>query len=226
MQVKDILILSEQHIDVDRQDKTWRGKFDPIRFEPSSRRQKLGSGEMTGLYSKVKDKGGDPHVVKKRSKDHVMAKTDPYWFFIDYIIDNDLMDNPYFPKIYKKRRIEDVEGKKMYSLEMEKLFPLHNLSEKEIIAIASRIFSKSFINGELKELSNNIHESFFMAMRGLMNDTIDIDEVKDKNLIEAIKTVQLLDKRLNRRSIDISGNNIMVRRSPVGSQIVITDPLG
>jgi hypothetical protein len=180
----------------------------------ASRRQELGDG----AFSKVFTDPTDPHMVDKRSSTlrHVRGAKDGFNAFIEYLVKHDLMDNIHFPKVYNVDRVTGKDGKYRESYKVEKLIPLQKLSEEELDTLAEMNFPQLFENTP-EEISSFIERSVI--------NQLTFNRLKSESLKDAISIVKRAASEL-KFMVDLHDENIMVRRTSVGLQIVINDPLG
>ena len=233
----DIRQLLEQHVDVDTEQKSWRGEFRPKGYIG---KDDLPDGTESGYYSVVRRKRNDPHVAQKRAKDPIKAHGDSYWKFISYVVEHKLWDNPYFPRIYKKKNITDTRGRDIPSIEMENLVKFSSISRSEAEAIIRNIFGEDILDKiapkrtPLGEIAENLALFIESMAKGnwkykweLSYHSISLSRnyIKDDNLIDAIDTLTGISRQIRGAMFDFNRDNIMVRRTSVGKQLVITDPL-
>lgn len=229
-----ILELLERLIQPEQSSKQYRGHFNdtPEYAHPD----KILGG---GLYSVARDDKTDPHMVKKSNyrpmgniKYNGRAERDPFDAYIDYIIDNDLMDNIHFPRVYNVKRIKDQDGKQVSKYQMERLVPLTNLSFEEFSALIETHFKQRLalpFDGNTSKWDDYEYKIARDAIAQVLNaaaggDGRALSTIKLYALEDAVNHINKLAKR-TRATLDIHRENIMVRRTPHGPQLVITDPL-
>lgn len=206
----------------------------------SSDRKQLGSGH----YSTAKA-NKDPHLITKYKKNFSDTEKDPYWEYVDMVINNKLWENPYFPRIYKKHTYVDQKNQKLPKVEMEKLDGSATLNKKEveyliekIVDPSSNLFSEN-VKSHFPEDKWYPYNMTRIICRIIMANVIgfkkasvyaegkeiDIDtRIKDTKLIQAIKALIEFRKYHPTASVDLHTGNVMVRRGPTGVQLVLTDP--
>lgn len=186
----------------------------------------------SGAFGYVKS-DQDPFLVKKRphfTNDDL--SNDAYYTYIKTIVDDKLaQSNPYFPRIYDIKIFKDSTDKKLYSIKLEKLFELEDISTEELKILLNKCFKNL---NELIEDYYKVNEfdgDFIHDERGdLFNiidgNIIDIKKLKDDNLKKVISLIQKIVKDNNGKfHWDLHSGNLMVRRTAKGSQLVIVDPL-
>lgn len=191
----------------------------------------LGSGSFASAYSH-KDR---PHDVRRISKPAVHP--DGYHVYIEALKNNPDYDNPYFPQIHEVTKYQGQgksEGDKtVLSVKAGRLRRISELRTEEIQAILERWFgedyekllkkvypigSAGFRNEELSEY----------ILPGLIRKIIEEKQFRKKVVDQdLLRAVIFIDKKVLGKGVrtDLGINNLMFRRSPSGSQIVLTDPV-
>lgn len=185
----------------------------------------------SGLYANVYRRKSDPNTVTKvaRAVTH-KSSDDGYVGFIQHIID---MHNPYFPQVSELKEIVDRDGEFAgYVVRMEKLQTMHQLSDEEIDALMHKILGE-----EVNFRTPGAVVGGFTVSKSVARDTprligaIIEDQyqnpnssvIKDPALLEALDMLRKLAKK-GQYSQDLHEGNMMIRRTPYGPQLVITDP--
>jgi len=166
----------------------------------------------------------DPHFVNKRSFRVVDPKDthDAYWGYVYYIIKNKLWQNPYFPRIYDVKRIVDKDGKMHFTAKMEKLHPFNpNDIEGTVLPLVRRMLTKE----ARLEFGNITGQDLLTLIESAVAGDDYLKYIKDDQLIDAIKKLQYYRNK-HPTLIDIWSDNVMIRKSPYGPQLVFTDPFG
>jgi len=217
------------------------GKFKSDDWEVEDDQNEREKGRSVGRFSTVKP-GSDPHTVKKSSKVPGMDTIDGYWTFIDYVIKYKLWENPHFPRVYSIKKIKDSTGDLMFRGEIEKLEPLKELNLKEIEHLFERIFGQDGLPTLMQntagldssELKKAYIDRFAKDIEQISKGITKL-KIVDDSFKKAIKILQMIrkkEKQAGKKSIrggrgliyDIHSENIMVRRTPYGLQLVFTDP--
>lgn len=201
-------------------------------------KNELGSGN----FSTVTPDRADPHMVKKTSHGYMKSDTgdDAYWAYVDYIIKNKLWENPYFPRLYVQRNVRDSKGNVVRRVQMEKLFNIDDLHDKEFEALFRNIMGEDFDDWlERSEYdTNTIISRKALVLQEIMNIIYDFISKghHDFNLsghkkskinsqfIQALKTLRAMytsDPVFS--GLDLWEDNLMIRRSGHGNQLVFTD---
>ena len=200
--------------DTDTKERTTKdlGKYDKSYYRDYERQNPTEIGH--GKFSYVKDKKSDPHfvqkVMKKASDD---LSGDAYYVYIKTIVDQKIAQhNPFAPRVYKINQFKGTDGKQKYSIDMEKLIPLDDISQPELQEYARRLFD---IDDEV-----NMYD-FSSFVEDAMHGRI---ELKDKNLLKLFNLINSIKEKYGFYD-DLHAANMMFRRGPYGIQLVITDPL-
>lgn len=174
----------------------------------------------SGIFSTVMADEEDPHMVKKVSSqpmgpDH-HVKADGFNQYVRMLAQDDLMDNIHFPKVYKANTTTDKTGTHRNSFTIERLVDLQNISPEEFEGLAERCFLRPVVDAAA--MADRISASCESAYERKMYIRMD-------SLIEACEIMQRLDQASDFR-LDLHEGNLMVRRTPHGLQLVISDPFG
>lgn len=189
----------------------------------------------TGYYSNVRKDKTSPHQVVKNSSSP--SSGDKFQYFARYIAEpgKGRMDNVHIPKIYAIGKYTDKNGSTIQKYKMERLRPLHELSHEEVRVMMESLFdveSDPFIESmeRYSEATDNPVErlmgsyrmlSFFIKRAALSGD---YSFIASDELIAAIGIIRkVLDKTAGYP--DIHDENVMFRRTSVGPQLVISDPI-
>lgn len=204
-------------------------------YEPKNKLVKvLGNG----MYAAAIEHENHPGEVTKVSSQIDDLNRDGYFRYVSNIVKNDrIQSNPYFPKIYKIKIYKTeptntANSAYFYTMQMEKLYSVKELSEDEVEMLMDKMFhiTHSYKTGQENDHTPNVRDmiatidyaisSGFKKVKSVNHST----NLKDPHLKQAI----LIIKKLVRNSgltNDIHGGNLMFRRTSVGVQLVITDPL-
>ena len=145
--------------------------------------------------------------------------------------------NPYLPRVHSQKNYKDPGGGASYVVEIEKLEPFMDLEQEEVEAIIDRAFH-SLPKDKYSDLPRqyDVVEALQRAAAGYSDA---IKNIKDKKLLQALAIIGNIGKSLYsvgkktgpyarenaRMHLDIHTSNVMIRRTSVGAQLVITDPL-
>ena len=189
-----------------------------------------------GAYSTASTDPKDPHMIRKHHNSPLAAEFDPFSDWVKFLVDNNHLDNPHFPKFYNIKKITDKTGSHIYSFTMEKLQSLRdkNINTEILYAIAERDFTDPddiFEDVSRDDSVESIAYEVASKMGDIMKKAVMQDDpsgIKSESLLEALTIVKQYYED-NKQMIedlyaDIHGGNIMYRRGPHGFTLVITDP--
>ncbi len=214
---------------------------DPTEYNPHAENpdiKNLGTGAFASAYQH-KD---TPHDVTKGSK----ASYVPDGFqalFTALSKDKEAQANPYFPRFRSINKFQgEVEAghnpeqkkRSSYVLKVEKLEPYSNLSKAERKMLMNKIFTghgKDIINHNTDKPAYEPKPGWKLAaaVRAALENEDWGDElrwaIRDEKFKEAIEFLQKSAKEYN-YEFDLHSQNMMIRRTSVGVQLVINDPMG
>jgi len=198
----------------------------------------LGSGAFATAY-RHKD---NPYEITKGSK--ASKKPDGFKTFYDALSKNeDAQSNPYFPRFRAMSKYHGENDRQSYIARMEPLEPYKNLSEKEREMLVNKIFNEhgtDVINHYWEEEHRDrdhprgrgqyfAGEKFAWAIRAALENDTWGDElrwtIEDKKFEQAIEFLQEAAEKYE-FDLDMHWNNLMVRRTSLGPQLVFNDPFG
>lgn len=211
-----ILDLLERQIDtVISPDAKYRGKF---------KNKNLPDDGRTGFFSRVADDKKDPHMVVKSTIKPQYS--DGYHYYIKQLIEKDLIDtNIHFPRIYNVKRIEDKNGYNVYKYQMEKLvkFLVLDIDLQKAVLENNFNYDKGKVELEIEQygakgIAIQVADMLDEGARGKTS------VIKSSSLMEALKVLNMIKEENSMLTLDIHISNFMVRMTPSGPQIVLTDP--
>jgi viroplasmin and RNaseH domain-containing protein len=106
---------------------------------------------------------------------------------------------------------------------MEKLIPLNNTSPELIETIFNNIITK---NEDTQYIKNELGAKFailYIIEKSILRNNYAI--IKDEHLIQALQYIKSVKDTNKDFALDLHDENIMIRNTPVGPQLVLTDPL-
>jgi hypothetical protein len=173
-----------------------------------------------GQFSKVMPHPADPHMVRKQTFKPIgpshKNKADGFYDYVKILIDNHLMDNIHFPKVYEVDTNTDSTNTKRHQYTIERLEDLSKLSREEFEALVETHLLRPARNVEvLAEIIAAACTSEYDRRH-----YIRLDSLKD-----ACTIIQHIDENNDFRA-DLHEGNMMFRRTPHGFQLVISDPFG
>ncbi len=198
--------------------------------------QERGYGSRAIVGSQTKD----PHTVVKIGNNSDRG----YRNFVEMIAQNDrAQSNPFFPRIYSAKHIEDPNSGREFtaSYRMEKLQPFSILDSDQIKQMGDQLFKVwSSEDDETIDKTPEERSSFREMIRNdpdwkretLIKDftrtlsnaiRFSSTNIADPLLKQALMLIRTAVPRYG--GVDIHSGNIMIRPTPHGPQLVITDPL-
>lgn len=224
-----------KHVTVDRkrhpgQREVWDERLERnvSKIQKKGGAEKLGRGSYAVAYANPKR---TPHDVRKVSEPQWEENVDGFYFYMQALKDHHDNGNPYFPRIREMKVYTDPEKEKLtYSVQMERLDDMRNLKFKTgFNSILRRLYgdnmdeAKKFLDG----MSNHPYGEPLLsvitaAVKEEMNPLYKL--IVDKNFLRATKFIKETSEQKD-LSLDLHDENIMVRHSPYGPQLVFTDPL-
>lgn len=196
-------------------------------------------GDPYGFFSSI-EQDEEPHTVTKTAHNPNASMIDSFWQYLEEIEKRDLMNNPHFPRFYIKKEIIDKGGSLKNAVQMEKLEPLNSMSLEEATGLFERYFGDPRNNKVLDALLNKVERkdltglkekpinSFLRIFSGYVEASIVANReamIQDDTLKEAVIELKKIKSTLSKAALwDINIDNMMIRRTPHGSQLVFTDP--
>lgn len=187
-----------------------------------------------GIANVVLKNKRDPHTVLRHNSNLENTSQDSSNVYYQWLVDTRAYnDNPYFPRIYDKTIISDKTGKKLIKHEIEKLKSIESLPIETIRGLTRNLFDDKAINQILRHTAGRQSwqemDDYERALIILLNG---IEEVfhgslssQDDNLNAALKTANELSHKNFFSGSDLHRGNVMVRLTPHGPQLVLTDPI-
>lgn len=188
-------------------------------------------GELgAGAFSKVVS-DRDPHLVKKYSHTALhdgpragdrqgrVYNKDGFDVFVRYLAEHDLMDNIHFPKVYQAKRIEDNNDAHINKYQMERLLESDALNRQEWVFVEENYFNPQTFDEDI-----DLYDMALVLRRSLMDERSRERYIKMDSLKEAMAIIKRIADEENMR-IDMHEGNFMWRRTSVGVQLVLSDPL-
>lgn len=145
---------------------------------------------------------------------------------IQYLVKGNSMGNPFIPVVYEIKQHQTNDEFYEYFIKMEKLHnTLHrmNLDSNQVLMLLTQIIPE-YDGPKIRkeELETLIEESFY-DLSGL---TIGNKLYKyNENYLKTLKLIRNIVHSSNSNAPDMHSNNIMIRLTSVGMQLVIIDPI-
>lgn len=185
-----------------------------------------------GVYAAVFLNPGDMQTVKKiASVAQNKWERDGYYAYIMEIgKQNKEHPNPYLPQIIGVKRFSNDEGDYM-EVEIEKLYPVTR-EYTDVVGALEKLYQTRFEEEDFDLLGISPYSLLTITTRDYFFDSsIRIKTLPTTGEVlelspdfkEAVEVVRKAKKQF--MSLDIHLGNLMIRRTPYGPQLVITDPL-
>lgn len=204
--------------------------------------QRFGEPSKYGIAFTTPDEPGTVTKIVRKVED---LNKDAYFQYVSALAKNDrISNNPFFPRIYKIKVVQDNQGNDLYSVEMERLLPFNSLSTEELNMIGNRLFfnyagferdmlarrkeitPKSYHDKVTLQDAQTARFVMIKALGKCLERPQDVvTYIKDPKLKAALLILQDLLKKNREFLDDIHADNIMIRRGPGGPQLVILDPI-
>ena len=227
--------------DYDDEDAYWDDEDEPPeKSNPAKDKdiERLGTGAFATAYKHKKN----PYDVVKGSK--ASKEPDGFVSFYDALAkDEEAQSNPYFPRFRDMSKYRGDDDRKSYIARMEPLEPYKNLSKRERKMLVNKIFNEhgsDVINHYWEEEQRKLPqfygkgntfpgEKFAWAIRAALENQEWGDElrwtIEDEKFEQAIEFLQEAAEKSG-FELDMHFNNLMVRRTSLGPQLVFNDPFG
>lgn len=181
-----------------------------------------------GTNAKVYDHPKDPHMVNRVTKAYNNASHEKsYDTFIEAMLDDpDAKTNIHFPRVYGVRKFKSREGKVRARYETERLVPMQSVELEVLKAAIDSVYELDYEKYPVENVSK-LGVTFAMQMQTAI--TYDAyDSITSDELVRALKFVKKVRETIAPNSyggFDLHDENIMLRLTPTGPQIVFSDPL-
>lgn len=177
----------------------------------SSSQKRLGAGAF-GFAREPKEKASDVNdheIVKVCKTQKGGHESDPY---VSYIKQGSRSpENPHFPKVHSIKSYNCSDGGSVHVVKMEKLRELHDLSSDEL-----RVAVKHASNKNPQSVYSPVHAANKVDGGGNNHSP---------HMREALHAIRSMSRDRPGWKPDLHSGNIMARRTHLGHQLVITDPL-
>lgn len=175
--------------------------------------------DKSGHFSTVKTNANDPHTVIKTAR----KRDNAYNSYADFIMHNKLaQSNPHFPRIYTSAGGKHWEMEKLQNTLREYL--MDETTTDEEFNERFEMITNLYIKDKYTPMLKSPHLSIGLRLRHLISALKDPGKIKLESYKEAIETLHAFISK-NKFEDDIRDANIMIRRTPVGPQLVLLDPV-
>ncbi len=205
-----------------REETTGEYEDDPIPPMPRVLRDPnvyhLGTGSFASVYTH-KDQ---PHDVRKLSRRQGSNRYDGFWTYIIALSHHSDNGNPYFPRFRSiTNYVDPKQGS--YSVQVERLDHIDSISKREAMALMERMFGDNtgYLLKDMKP--NGFRISNVIADMFRSEDAPARRLIVDEDLRKAIEFIKMQES--GRVFLDVHSDNMMIRNTPYGKQLVFSDPL-
>ena len=202
----------------------------PQEIQPQMKKpHDIAAGRNKAIYGASAYGQGKP-ISKRGIDDAEYSKTnyypselqdDAYYAYIQAV--KPLMGgNPYVPEIYKIIKIRDSNGKIIPRYEMRSYEPWRNFKKPELVSILAKISPAEVESMDPDYTSDEI----WFAITGLIHHAVKADkETEDPELNQVMEIIRNVVASNPAFDYDMHSGNFLIRRTPYGPQLVITDPV-
>jgi hypothetical protein len=217
--------------DIERKNLVGFGPLGQTSRELDKKTQFLGAG----YYSTVLSSDDNPHDVVKGSRGTTKQK-DGYEAFIRALAnDPEMRDNIHMPRIRSAKVMSSTDGKKSNLLvRLERLHEIRHLSEREAYDILVRLIGrenarKYWLHAMDMPGGSKMRTNWpwvlgeYLDAYSAEKETRTEYPILDAELLQAYKWASSIAKKEG-WVMDLHSGNWMIRRTPYGPQLVISDP--
>jgi hypothetical protein len=183
-----------------------------------------------GIANIVLNNKRDPHTVLRHNSNVINPHVDSSSPYYKWLVSTKAYDsNPYFPRIYARSTVKDKSGKTLITHEIEKLHSLDALEPEVLEGIYTALFDENAIeraSSFAKKYSMNDKHFKKLILLNCLDWTFDGRvQTSDEQLQQALKKARELSFENEIGGPDMHEENVMVRLTPHGPQLVLTDPI-
>lgn len=188
------------------------------------------SGWYSGGYTNPRD----PHEYVKTTHKPSHLHDDAYYLYVAAIshLQQKKYYNPYFPIVYQVRVASDPRGLDRPRYRLEKLQNPENYPVEAMVGMVEALFvDPSKIITSKTEVSEKNKMTIWRNIAAQLDDCLHgnnaeaMSNIKDPVLKQALTVIHKLLQKRGTFEPDLHGNNIMVRGTPYGPQLVLMDPI-
>ena len=191
------------------------------------------SSPRSGLFAHGYEDPDDPFMFRK--KNHLPGKTlskDAYFQYVKTIAPH-IKSNPFLPRIYEVRIEKDPTGDEQPEYTLEKLVHLEDVNLQTLKSVCYSIFGnneqeiENFITTKqcINLLIDGLETAFYSNESARRTAGSGQISVTNKKLLQALSIIKKVRDTNSLYGLDLHQENMMLRITPVGAQLVLTDPL-
>lgn len=183
-----------------------------------------GLDPSSGMYAIGKKHPTDPHMFSKKLFYPSNLEIDSYYQYIK-AIEPHMGSNPYFPRVYGINMVKDAEGVQKPTYKMEKLSTFNDFDKDAIFALGQRIL-RGLPSTATDVSAKVVYQQIISVIdRALDSRAYAEKQIRDKKLLQALELIRKVIAMHPKFRNDIHSDNIMLRGTSQGPQLVITDPI-
>lgn len=197
---------------------------------PSKQADKAVKGnDGPGWYSGGQTNPRDPHEFVKRPHLTTLMDEDAYYAYIMEIRDlkRQGYHNSFFPQVYNIDITQDPKGNQRPRYRIEKLQKGEDYSFEALVGLYERLFMNE-VNINAYEKFSNPEFSLWSDMARELTRAVErsnYTNIRDDELREALMLISKIVDDHDNWNVDLHANNIRVRGSRTGPQLVLMDPI-
>lgn len=192
-----------------------------------------------GAFARGKVNPTDPHEFKKTSHMPIDLQKDAYYQYVQAIAPY-IQSNPYLPRIYAVNVKQDVTGQTKPSYNIETLQEYDAYDEAVLMGLGERLFPgfEEVMTAKNPNADSYAIWSGIIARLSYLVDNGNIGSpwqdfglpaesyvTGDKKLLQAIEIIKKIVSTNSNFFLDLSVRNAMLRGTPAGPQLVLSDPV-
>lgn len=226
MQIKELLA---EQIDTKIRDVNTSLKLTSPHIDRTSLKRELGRGMSNVVLANKRD----PHTVIRHNSNVMHPSIDSSNGYYNWLAKSKAFnENPFFPRIYEKVTISDKSGRKLIKYEIEKLSSIEILDIAAVRGMTNNLFDQTTITRILRFAAArkwwsdiDDEERALIILLNCLEDVFFGNPSSNENLNDAMKTIRELSEQNPVTGSDLHRGNVMVRLTPHGPQLVLTDPI-
>jgi hypothetical protein len=188
-----------------------------------------GKGQGHGWYSGGQTNPRDPHEFVKKPHMTTLLDQDAYYKYIQEIrkLKKAGYHNPFFPQVYNVDITQDAKGNQRPRYRIEKLQPGEKYPVETLIGMYERLFKTQFDMNSIDSYSNKPW-AIWSEIADQVNRAVErsnYTNIQDDLLIEALMLIDKIIEENPDWNVDLHVNNIRIRGSSQGPQLVLMDPI-
>lgn len=225
-----IMEIIKEYGETDIQTKTRGADFDWDSMKNRQERdydRKQGQGQ--GWYSGGQTNPRDPHEFVKKPHLTALLNQDAYYKYVEEIraLKRAGYHNRFFPQVYNVDITQDAKGNQRPRYRIEQLQDGTKYPEETLIGIYERLFNDEFDMERIDSYSNKSW-AIWSEIADECNRAVqrsDYANIRDDELEEALKLIDRIIQANPDWNVDLHVNNIRIRGSSQGPQLVLMDPI-